>query len=260
MEKKQKKTDTEPTEETMTLQEAVRELKQSLQTLATREDISQLREEMEKMQASFCTRIDKLESSVFELENERDQLRQEVAKITEKNTDLQQQLSLHSRTTADLKRSLNEQEQYGRLWNLRVYGVKEAHGEVVRDYIDKCRNIFSKTLGVPTSDGDTETAHRVGKPVSQDNGGRPRPIIVRFFSRSHRGKILSVRKQLKGAGVSIGEDLTLNNYKLLQQVSKHSATLSAWSYNGRVTAKLKNGKTVKVDINDDINKVLRSNM
>ena len=257
---KKQKTTSDNMSETMTLQDAVTELKESMRALASKTDVGQLRDEMERLRTTLSNRIDKLEGSIFSLENERDQMKQEIVKVKKENVDLQQQLQQRMKETAELRRGLNDQEQHGRQWNLRVYGVKEAVGETAEDCAEKCRTIFSQQLGVPTQEGDIEVAHRSGKPATPGSGDRPRPIIIRFFSRTHRRKVLSVRKKLKGAGVSVGEDLTLANYKLLRQVSGHSATLSAWSVNGKIMTKLKNGKTVKLDVNDDVNKRLTSEM
>ncbi|KAL8592237.1 hypothetical protein ACOMHN_030912 [Nucella lapillus] len=95
-------------------------------------------------------------------------------------------------------------------------------------------------------------AHRTGKP----GGPRPQPIIVRFHSRMLRSRVLADRRKLKKTGVSVGEDLTLLNYKLLKRAEQHSATLSAWASNGKILAKIKNGKTLRLDITMNVDKEL----
>ena len=250
---KKLKTGTDSMEESMTLKDAVNELKDSMKMLASKTDVVQLRDEMERLRNTLSNRIDKLEGSIFNLENERDQLKEETKRLKKENAEFQQQLTQHTKATADLRRSLNDQEQHHRQWNLRVYGIKEAVGETAEDCAEKCRAIFSTQLGVPTAESDIEVAHRSGKPVAPGSGARPRPIIIRFFSRRHRSKILRVRKNLKGKGVSVGEDLTLTNYKLLRQVSEHSATMSTWSVSGNIMTKLKNGKTLRIEADEEVN-------
>ena len=244
----------------MTLQDAVRELKETMKVLATKSDVCELRDEMERLRTSLTNRMDKLEGAVFNLENDRDQLKTEMTQLKKENADLHQQLNQQTKATADLKRGLNDQEQHGRQWNLRVYGVKESPGETAEDCRERCRALFSTQLGVPTEMSDIEVAHRSGKPATLGSDARPRPIIARLFSRRHRGEVLSVRKKLKGSGVSVGEDLTLANYKLLRSVSNHSATMSSWSSGGKINARLKNGKKVRVDITDDVDKMLSGEM
>ena len=47
-------------------------------------------------------------------------------------------------------------------------------------------------------------------------GAKYRPIIARFYSRILRDEIISKRKVLKGKGISIGDDLTPLNFKLVE--------------------------------------------
>ncbi|KAL8577263.1 hypothetical protein ACOMHN_022451 [Nucella lapillus] len=153
-----------------------------------------------------------------------------------------------------MKRDMNDHEQHSRQFNVRVYGVPEVSGgtETVNDCVDRCLEVFSTKIGVPVSKADIEMAHRTGKP----GGPRPRPIIVRFHSRILRSHVLADRRKLKKTGVSVGEDLTLLNYKLLKRAEQHSATLSAWASNGKILAKIKNGKTLRLDITMNIDKEL----
>ncbi|KAL8563297.1 hypothetical protein ACOMHN_063959 [Nucella lapillus] len=118
---------------------------------------------------------------------------------------------------------MNYQEQHGRQFNVRVYGVREnqGHADTVEDCVKHCPEIFTNRVGVQVSPGDIEIAHRVGKP----GGAKPRPIIARFFSRRLRGRVLADRRKLKQSGVSVGEDLTQRNYQLLKRATEHSATM-----------------------------------
>ena len=79
-----------------------------------------------------------------------------------------------------------------------------------------------------------------------------RPIIIRFHSRMLRESVLVKRRLLKGKNISIGEDMTNKNYKLLKRASSHPATESAWYSKGQVVAKLVNGLKVKLDITSDV--------
>ena len=157
-----------------------------------------------------------------------------------------------------MKRDLNDQEQHGRQFNLRVCGVPERKGEkeTVEECVNHCLEVFTGKVGVAVSKEDIEIAHRTGKP----GGDRPRPIIVRFFSRRVRGSVLTQRRNLKRTGVSVGEDLTQLNYQLLKKVHQHSATLSTWSSNGKIFTKIKNGKLLKLDVNMNVEDVLNKEM
>lgn len=242
--------------DSMELQETLDEIKTEL--IAARKDIKELQENMNTQTARLDVRIEQLESIIFEMRNERDVLAAEVKTLREENKELQNQFDQCVKEGQKLKTELNDQEQHGRQSNLRVYGVPERRGdkETVDQCVDQCVGIFTSKVGVSVSKADIEIAHRTGKP----GGPRPRPIIVRFHSRRVRGMVLEKRRNLKQSGVSIGEDLTQLNYKLLTKANQHSATLAAWSSNGKVLAKLKNGKLVKLDINMNIENVFDKEM
>ena len=110
--------------------------------------------------------------------------------------------------------------------------------------------------GADVSTNDVEIAHRTGKP----GGPRPRPIIVRFFSRQKRRLVLTERKKLKNSGVTVTEDLTKTNYDLLRKAKEHSATLATWSSNGKILVKLKNARTIYLDMTCDVHAVLTKAM
>ncbi|XP_076455802.1 uncharacterized protein LOC143290334 [Babylonia areolata] len=128
-------------------------------------------------------------------------------------------LTRNSKALDNLRNSINDQEQHGRQWNIRVFGVREAQGqETAEDCLKKCLSIFTEKLEVPVSVSDIDIAHRTGKVGA--GGGRPRPIIVRFMSRGKRGQVLTARRKLKQTGITVGEDLTQTNYRLLKKLLK----------------------------------------
>ena len=56
------------------------------------------------------------------------------------------------------------------------------------------------------------------------------------------------------------ENLTAANYKLARNAYKHSYTLVSWASQGKVFAKLKNGKTVRIKYGADINELFKKAM
>ena len=72
--------------------------------------------------------------------------------------------------------------------------------------------------------------------------------------------MLANRRKLKGKGVSVDEDLMAVNYKLARDAYEHSYTLASWSSQGKVFAKLKNDKTVRVKYGADINDLFKKEM
>ena len=141
---------------------------------------------------------------------------------------------------------------------MELSGIQSARGgggDRKLSCIKKCATVFTKDIGVKVTEADIDVAHRIGPPPPK---GRSRPIIVRFLSRQARDLVVSNRKNLKNKGVAVGEDLTKANYNLLLAAEKHSATLAAWSSNGKILSKLKNGRIIRVDI--DINAVFKKGL
>lgn len=118
-------------------------------------------------------------------------------------------------------------EQYGRRWSIRVYGLEESPQENCKQLVV---NTINERLKVNLSINDIEVAHRAGKFTQ----GKPRSIIARFLNRETRQVILKNRRLLKGSRISISEDLTSQNVKLLNRVSNSDKVEKVWSTNGKI--------------------------
>lgn len=228
----------------MALQEALDRINKRLDTLATREDVQKIKDEMKSFTDNAMKKLEELEGRVFEVEARSDKFQTEIAAVKKKNEDLNNRVKQQDRTAKQNESAINDLQQYSRRWNLRVYRVPEAEGEKDDACTKKLCRIFSEDVGIPTTPTDIEVAHRAGKRSSE----KPRPILVRFFDRKKRDAILGNRRKLKNKGAVVDEDLTWANYRLSTAAYKHSATLSVWSTNGKVLAKLKNGLIVKLNI------------
>ena len=121
---------------------------------------------------------------------------------------------------------LNSMEQYSRRGNLRFFGLDlQEDDNCTTSIVRFCRN----KLSIEIQESDVASSHPL--PPSQHNaskedaeGNRSAPtkpaIIVRFSNLAIRNLVLSKRKTLKGTGVSIAEDLTTNNVRLLNRLKK----------------------------------------
>lgn len=216
------------------------DIAQKLDCLATKEDLKGLTDKLSE-------RLKEVEDKVDAIDLDMGGLKKEIQEVRVQNAHLKQKMQKLERK---YEKTTNEQEQYSRRWNLRVFGIKEGSSE---DCTEKCLAVFNDKVRVETKPDDIQVAHRVGNLTGPDGEKprRPRPIIVQFSSRRVRDKVLANRKTLAGSGVSIAEDLTVKNFKLLKTVQDHSATMTAWPANGRIIALLKNGKKVRVDHDHD---------
>ncbi|KAL8598452.1 hypothetical protein ACOMHN_032729 [Nucella lapillus] len=113
----------------------------------------------------------------------------DVSKLRDENRELRGRLTQHGKEDGELHQQLNDQEQHGRLWNVRVYGVQENKEETIEDCVQKCVDIFTQKVGVTVNKSDIEMAHRSGRP----GGSKARPILARFFSWGSKARPILAR-------------------------------------------------------------------
>lgn len=154
----------------------------------------------------------------------------------------------------------NHLEQYSRRSHLRIYGLTVTGNckDAVASFIShKLKNADGSPLVVTSKDIDaahplsvrnsttTTLKGYAGNEVnSVDNTNINKntpPIIVRFHARDVRDAVIRARRQLKGGRISIAEDLTSKNVKLLNRLKSSQDFDSAWSWNGKIFAKHKGG-------------------
>ncbi|ELU18585.1 hypothetical protein CAPTEDRAFT_186043 [Capitella teleta] len=153
-----------------------------------------------------------------------------------------------------LEKETNHLEQYSRRSHLRINGMKVVRGEGhAVDYKQQVSNFVSHTLrdkgGVPISlnPEDIDAAH----PLPSKKPNDIPTIIVRFHAREKRDKVIAARRQLKGKKITINEDLTSKNFKLLKELQKCEKFSSAWSWNGKIYAIKQGGdRAQRFDIHD----------
>ncbi|KAL8574096.1 hypothetical protein ACOMHN_027131 [Nucella lapillus] len=146
-------------------------MSQKLTCMCTTADFQKLKEEIVGIKETFAHRLDKMESMLFDMAREKDQLSEEVKRMKKENGDLRGQMEAHRAEDRRLRAAHNDLEQHGRLWNVRVHGVKEAANpkdEAARDCVRKCVEIFSQRLGVTVTPEDVEVAHRSGRQVQAE--------------------------------------------------------------------------------------------
>lgn len=147
---------------------------------------------------SICESLNSIHSDVMGLKNENESLKKENMEMKKK--------------AAQLEQRMNDQERYSRRWCLRLHGVAENSSEKVKERVKEiCRAV------VPEEQRNEVTAavdivHRLGRlRAAEDQRGNPRPIIIRFISRTARDLIWKHARQspfLQTRGLHFKEDLT----------------------------------------------------
>ena len=219
---------------------------------------------IEKKLNEMLTRIQIVEGDVLDLQSNLEMKNKEIKRLEGKITNCDNVIE-------KLENAVNSMEQYSRRACIRIFGIDEASGENTDAIVS---DVVTKQLGVPLDvERDIDRSHRVGKmkdvPSSSSTAQaqpsemlpsesgeastkhakkpRPRSIIVKLTSYRKRKEILDNRKKLKNSGVSIVEDLTSRNQKLLAVTRGTKGVQAAWSSDGRIIALIpaSGGKSVK---------------
>lgn len=192
----------------------------------------------------------------------------ESKKQTEKMDELNRALVVCQKENSELKSEvvdmqykLNEMEQYSRNYNIEIKGVPEARNENVYDIVNK----ISEQLGCNNVAADIELCHRV--PSNKRSPNAPPNIIVKFFARRSKERIMDGKKQ-KGellaneigfansnSKIYVNEHLTSVNKNLfwLARNAKSMGFKFVWTKNGRIfLRKDETSRTIRVMKPSDI--------
>ena len=220
----------------------------------------------EDLNALVQANQDRLEASIDDLKKECDVRDERITGLELENNVMQEKLTGLSDVVDNLrgelrdvrkssdatKKRCNDVEQWTRKSAIRVFGIARKERENCTKLVHSVIVEKLKMKDIPIS--AIEVAHRVG----QSRNGKSPAIIVKFLRRDVRDAVLRARRALKGSGVSISEDLTYDNQRLLGEVKTHEDIDNAWSWNGKIFAKIAtNDKIVTFKAGDDIGMVIR---
>ena len=174
-----------------------------------------------------------------------------TAQLTAKDNDI---AALQKRVD-ELEESADRAEQYSRRSNLLFSGFKETGGGATENTDGQIISLVNDAmkLSPPLKAHDIARSHRLGAPRE---GGRPRPIIVRFVSDKARDAVYRARSGLKvynsqnrEAPVFVNDDLINRRAKLAfdcRKLKKEKKIADTWTYNGKVVMKDRTGKISEV--------------
>ena len=127
----------------------------------------------------------------------------------------------------------NDNEQFSRRQNVRVTGFVEENEE---NCAEKFVNLCREKIGLDVNDDIVDRAHRVGKKEEGTN----RAIIVRLKTHKDKLAILCNRKNLRGSGFYINEDLTKINQKLSYTARVTCTNVdTSWTVDNKIFVKRK---------------------
>lgn len=217
------------------------------------------------------TLLDKLDEKVLKLESTIEHLDTRVAtledeKTTQRNANdclerristLTDQLKDADIANKQLTTDLNDIEQHGRRWSIRVHGLPPPINkyETFTEARRVSLNFLETNLKIKFQENDIDCAHRIGR--IQNN---TQPLLIKFVRRCHVDKIIEARTGLKGTGLVIYEDATLPNRKLLNRLKNNSQISKSGISNGKIWFKThENPKKFQIKICETIEDVLAKN-
>ncbi len=140
-----------------------------------------------------------------------DSCHQDVAELKKENAYLKVQCIEFQGRISEMEQNIYDAERYNRRWNLRLYGVHEKSDENIKATVkDICRYVFPEAHHTSVIDG-VDVVHRIGRLKDARESSTPRPVIIRFLSRSARDLVWKLSKTnnlLSKKHLRFKEDLT----------------------------------------------------
>lgn len=189
-------------------------------------------------------------------------LRQEVKQLKEAAAQKDATISELRGEIHQLQLANDSLEQYGRRSSLRVSGIREEFEDTTDGVLHVVNDVMK--LEPPLEAKDINISHRLKKP----RGARPtepRPVIVRFMSKTDRNRVISQRRLLNEYNdnhdikLYINEDLTTYRAKLfglVRKLQKRSLFSQCWTFNGNIKVKDTNGNIKSVPSFEAIKELL----
>ena len=175
----------------------------------------------------------KIESRLFDLEQNNDKLKQTINTQQKEIQDLKDKLVLHEHKLKIAERDETENEQYSRKSSVRIFGLSSGHKNedakrVVCDFVNT-----KLQVAPPLREDDIDVAHRVGAPSAKNT----QTMLCKFLKRTDKMRVLKCRSKLKGSGVSIGDDITKKHLEYMDELKKRPDISQIWFWNGKLFAK-----------------------
>ncbi|KAG5872400.1 hypothetical protein JTB14_017421 [Gonioctena quinquepunctata] len=135
-------------------------------------------------------------------------------------------------TQKKLEQKVDSLEQQAKKKNIQLMGIEESDNETV---LAQVRELFVNKLKVRIND-EIVSAYRVGK----NYNGCPRHLVVASNGVNMKNIIYRKKKLLKGSGIVIKEDLTVERLKLVKEASNKYDFKNVWTFNGVIFIKSEN--------------------
>lgn len=190
----------------------------------------------EELISRICEKIDAKMDEKFNI------IHETLNKLEAKIESINKKVDENSRKINLIEKRIDTNEQFSRLNNLRIYGVKEETEEDVESLV---LSLFKNKLDIELSTGDIDKCYRIGE--SKNNS---RPILVRFVTFKIRSEVYINKKKLKKTGFVIREDLTKYRLDLVKKAADKFDPKNVWTMNGKVFIMYRKQKQIVESLED----------
>ncbi len=176
-------------------------------------------------------RLDTFEKELHAVKESVTILNEKQMEIENEVASTKEELNNNFCSIKDLEFAAARQEQYSRKSSLRIFNIKEENGECAEDV---CVENLKKYLNIDIVRNEIDIVHRVGR----SQGGKPRPILVKFLS--HKTKELVMRKRKETKEIRIVEDLAPGIKQMFDFLNSSRSNLNlefVWTIDGRIKYK-----------------------
>ena len=202
----------------------------------------------ESILAPVIKQIEILEGTMHDQALANDKLQKEVVTlketIDEKDTKIDELQNNIKQETIKRSELINKHEQYSRVNNIRIIGLAgDLESETSHQTAEKVLKMINNKFSINMPYHEIDIAHRLGK----FKPGSNRRVIVRFVRRQAKSNIMSMKKKLKDSGMSIFDDLTPLNSKVLASTRKKRTDEieQSWFTKGNIFVKWKHDSSVE---------------
>lgn len=169
---------------------------------------------------------------------------QDITKLTREFSDFKslvwKSLGMLKNSLQLLTLGLDRHETAARRKVLLVHGVQEAAKEEA-DVILK--GVLTDRLKVSAEClRDLKVVHRLGA-----KGTKSRPLLVRFATHTARNEVWSLKKELRGSGITVSEFLTKSRHGVFIAARKHFGVSNTWTSDGKIHLLLPDGSRQKLE-------------
>jgi hypothetical protein len=217
---------------------------------------------VEAIERKLNNRLDTQEVQVFDCNKRIDKLEKTCADLTKENEELRSTIKLLTNKLSEISTNCDDLDQYSRNSNLLIHGlpISQTSSETPSIIEGNVLHVLNSNLGLALTPSDVNAVHRLPRqqPQSSTSHAKPPPIIVQFTSRKVRNAVLQNRRNLKGKGFSITEQLTAKKSALLRQATDYVTSgqiKGCWSQEGKIIVKTRNDRTTVVTSVEDIQKL-----